>query len=63
MMRCSIVKIAKVLGIKTVAEFVETEEILSRVKELGVDYAQGYVVSYPEKFDEISAYSFFGRPI
>ncbi len=51
----SIVKIAKVLGIKTVAEFVETEEILSKVKELGVDYAQGYVVSYPKKFDEIKA--------
>ncbi|MFT5117393.1 MAG: diguanylate cyclase (GGDEF)-like protein/PAS domain S-box-containing protein [Kiritimatiellia bacterium] len=44
----AIVRIAKVLGVKTVAEFVETEELLDKVKELGIDYAQGYVISRPE---------------
>jgi diguanylate cyclase (GGDEF)-like protein/PAS domain S-box-containing protein len=44
----AIVRIAKVLGVKTVAEFVETEELLDKVKELGIDYAQGYVISQPE---------------
>jgi len=44
----SIVNIAKVLDIKTVAEFVENNEILERVKSLGLDYAQGYAIDYPQ---------------
>jgi len=34
-------------NIKTVAEFVETREILETLKELGIDYAQGYYLSKP----------------
>lgn len=44
----SIVKIASVLNIKTVAEFVENEKILNKVKSLGIDYAQGYGLSHPQ---------------
>jgi diguanylate cyclase (GGDEF)-like protein/PAS domain S-box-containing protein len=44
----SIVKIAKVLDVKTVAEFVDNEAVLHKVKELGIDYAQGYLLSKPE---------------
>ncbi|MDI1298703.1 PAS domain S-box protein [Methylotenera sp.] len=45
--RCFI-DVANILGLKTVAEYVENEQILERVKELGVDYAQGYLLHKPE---------------
>ena len=40
----SIHEIGKIMGIHTIAEFVETEEILDKLKEIGVDYAQGYAI-------------------
>ncbi|BCD61013.1 MULTISPECIES: EAL domain-containing protein [unclassified Nitratiruptor] len=43
-----IVSLAKDLGIKTVAEFVENEEIFELVKELGIDYSQGYYFHKPD---------------
>lgn len=36
------------MGVKTVAEFVETEEVLGHIKALGIDYAQGYYFSMPQ---------------
>lgn len=36
------------MGIKTIAEFVENEDILQQVRSLGVDYAQGYHINKPE---------------
>ena len=43
----AIVDVASGLGISTVAEFVEEEETLKLLKDLGVDYAQGYLVGKP----------------
>ncbi len=43
----SIVDFAKSNNIKTIAEFVETEEIFQKVCELGIDYSQGYYFSKP----------------
>lgn len=43
----SIVDVAKGMGIKTIAEFVEREETIKLLKEIGVDYAQGYAVGKP----------------
>ncbi|HEX9778258.1 MAG TPA: bifunctional diguanylate cyclase/phosphodiesterase [Geopsychrobacteraceae bacterium] len=43
----SMVTLAQELGIKTVAEFVETEEILQLVNAFGIDYAQGYHIGRP----------------
>jgi diguanylate cyclase (GGDEF)-like protein/PAS domain S-box-containing protein len=40
--------IGHVMGIETVAEFVENEEILAKIRELGVDYGQGYGIHRPE---------------
>lgn len=40
-------RIAHILGLKTVAEYVEDETILERLREIGVDYAQGYYVAKP----------------
>jgi len=42
-----IVDFARDIGIKTVAEFVENEKIYKIVKELGVDYCQGYYFYKP----------------
>ncbi len=44
--RC-IISLARDLGIKTIAEQIESEEILATVRELGVDYGQGYFVRRP----------------
>jgi len=47
----SISEIASVLQIKTVAEFVDSEEALTKLDELNIDYAQGYLISKPEALD------------
>jgi len=44
----SINEIGKVMGLKTIAEFVENEKILQVLQEIGVDYAQGYHIHKPE---------------
>lgn len=44
----SMVSMAKVLNIKTIAEYVETKEIMDTVIECGIDYAQGYYIGKPE---------------
>ena len=43
----SINEIAHLMGIKTIAEFVENERILKRLNEINIDYAQGYVTGKP----------------
>ncbi|MDB9511413.1 EAL domain-containing protein [Kamptonema animale CS-326] len=40
-------RIAHAMNIETVAEFVEDEAILEKLREIGVDYAQGYGISRP----------------
>lgn len=44
----SIVDFAHKMNIKTIAEFVENESILKVVKELGIDFSQGYYYGKPE---------------
>jgi diguanylate cyclase (GGDEF)-like protein len=45
----TIVDFAKKLSILTVAEFVHAEPIYRIVKDLGVDYSQGYFIGEPKK--------------
>jgi diguanylate cyclase (GGDEF)-like protein/PAS domain S-box-containing protein len=40
-------KIAQDMGIQTIAEFVENDLILDKIKEIGIDYAQGYGIAKP----------------
>lgn len=49
----SITKVAKAMNIKTVAEFVETENIENLLTELNVDYGQGYFIDKPKPWNEI----------
>ncbi|KWR85847.1 EAL domain-containing protein [Pseudomonas citronellolis] len=44
-------QIGHVMGKRTVAEFVESEEILEALREIGIDYAQGYAVGRPLPFN------------
>ncbi|MGK7946734.1 MAG: EAL domain-containing protein [Microcystaceae cyanobacterium] len=39
------------MGVKTIAEFVENEQILEKLKDIKVDYAQGYGIAIPKKWD------------
>jgi len=42
-----------VLGVKTVAEFVDRPEVLQRVQEIGVDCAQGFLLHRPEPIEDM----------
>lgn len=46
-MVASINQIGHVMGIQTVAEFVESDRILQTVRMIGIDYAQGYQIGKP----------------
>lgn len=46
----TIVDFAKKLGIKTIAEYVCSNVIMDKVRELDIDYSQGYYISEPSLF-------------
>jgi len=50
----SINQVGHIMGIKTIAEYVENREIFEKLKEVGVDLAQGYYISRPIPLDEIN---------
>ena len=52
--RC-FVEVAEVIGLRTVAEFVESEAVLQRLRQIGVHYAQGYHLHRPEPFEQVLA--------
>ena len=54
--RC-FVEVARIMGIETVAEFVETPQVLDRLKVIGVDYVQGWLLHEPGPIDELSTRS------
>jgi diguanylate cyclase (GGDEF)-like protein len=49
----AIAQMARALGVKTVAECVETESVRERVAALGVDYAQGFSIGKSQPFGEV----------
>jgi diguanylate cyclase (GGDEF)-like protein/PAS domain S-box-containing protein len=48
----SINRIGHILGMRTIAESVEDADTLARIKELGLDFAQGYFIAEPEALEE-----------
>jgi EAL domain-containing protein (putative c-di-GMP-specific phosphodiesterase class I) len=42
------------MGIKTIAERVETAEVLACLAEIGVEYAQGIYIAIPESVESLS---------
>lgn len=49
----SINDLAKQMGKRTVAEFVENTRIIDQLMELGVDYAQGYIIGKPMPLQQL----------
>ena len=47
----SISQIASVMGVKTIAEYVENEAILEKLTEMKIDYAQGYEIMVPQAME------------
>ena len=43
----SINHIGHLMGIQTIAEFVESQEILDKITAIGIDFAQGYGIAKP----------------
>ncbi len=49
----AIAQLARSMSLTTVAEYVETEEIRTRVATLGVDYGQGFAIGRPAPLVEL----------
>jgi len=45
--RCFI-DVAQIVGVKTVAEYVDNKEVLMKLREMGADFAQGFLLHRPE---------------
>jgi diguanylate cyclase (GGDEF)-like protein/PAS domain S-box-containing protein len=50
--RC-FVEVAQMVGVKTVAEFVDKPAVLVRMKEIGVDFGQGFLLHHPEPIENL----------
>ena len=44
----AIADIARIMGKQTIAEFVGDQETRALIEEMGIDYAQGYLIGPPE---------------
>lgn len=44
----SIHNVGRLMGLQTIAEFVENQDILNRITDIGIDFAQGYHCGKPE---------------
>lgn len=53
----SINDVAKAMGMETVAEFVESTEIMVELGKMGVDFAQGYGVAKPQPLANFSEHN------
>lgn len=49
----SINEIGQVMGMRTIAEFVENDEIKSMLEEIGVNYGQGYGIARPKPLEDL----------
>ncbi|MFL6657515.1 MAG: EAL domain-containing protein [Massilia sp.] len=49
----SFVDVASVMGVPTVAECVESEDVLACLKAIGIDFAQGFLLHRPAPIDQL----------
>ena len=50
----ALVDVARGMGMRTIAEFVENKQVFELVRDLGVDYVQGYYLGQPQSSPENS---------
>jgi len=46
-------EVARIVGVKTVAEFVDRPEILAKLRVMGIDYAQGFLLHRPAPLNDL----------
>jgi diguanylate cyclase (GGDEF)-like protein len=51
----AIAQLARAMNLTTVAEYIETDEIRTRIESLGVDYGQGFAIARPTPLVDILA--------
>ena len=57
----SINTIGHEMGLKTIAEFVESDSILQTLRDIGVDYVQGYHIDRPRPLEQLEGVIFMPR--
>jgi EAL domain-containing protein (putative c-di-GMP-specific phosphodiesterase class I) len=50
----SINDIGQVMGMRTIAEYVESERVAEKLREIGIDYYQGYFLGKPKPMEELA---------
>jgi EAL domain-containing protein (putative c-di-GMP-specific phosphodiesterase class I) len=50
----SINEIGHYMGKQTIAEYVENDAVLEKLKEIGVDFVQGYHIDKPTRLEQLS---------
>lgn len=48
----AIAQVGRSMDMQTIAEFVESEDIIKKLKKIGVDYAQGYGIEIPKPLNQ-----------
>ncbi len=51
----AIARVAKTIGVKTIAELVESEACITKLHALGIDFVQGFGVSIPRPLSDLAA--------
>ncbi len=51
----AIAQLARAMSLTTVAEYIETDEIRTRIEALGVDYGQGFAIAQPAPLVDVLA--------
>jgi diguanylate cyclase (GGDEF)-like protein len=51
----ALAELARAMSLTTVAEYIETDEIRTRIEKLGVDYGQGFAIAQPTPLADVLA--------
>ncbi len=56
-MVAAINEVGHIMGIKTIAEYVENEQIIKKLRDINVDYGQGYGIEQPKPIKDTLSFS------
>jgi EAL domain-containing protein (putative c-di-GMP-specific phosphodiesterase class I) len=49
----AIARVSKVIGMKTIAQFAESDHVVNMLAQLQIDYAQGFAIGKPRSIDQV----------